>query len=215
MLYNTPMDKIGTLECLVVEPPETRSTLILMHGRGTSPDDLAPMAQRLPEGMAAILPQAPFPFPPEMPFGRAWYGMPPEQEEAVRESAGYLKELLDAVTEQDPAKAERVVLGGFSQGGVMALDVGLTYRPRLAGVVCMSGYLFPASTLPSSSSDAPPVCITHGREDEVVDVQRARKSRQALEEQGIASEYAEFDIPHTISEESWAFVSNFLQRVLR
>ena len=193
------------------EPAQATATVILMHGRGTTPDDLAPLAHRLPDGVSAILPQAPFPFPPDMPFGRAWYGMPPGHEEALRESAGYVKELLDEVTGKDPVRAQRVVLAGFSQGGVMALEVGLTYAPRLAGVVCMSGYLF---STPSSPVSAPPVCISHGRDDDVVGIQRARDSRRQLEALGIEPEYEEFDIPHTISEESWTYVTHFIERSL-
>jgi phospholipase/carboxylesterase len=86
-------------------------------------------------------------------------------------------------------------LSGFSQGGAMTLDVGLTLP--LAGLVVMSGYLHP-DVINTPQTDFPPTLITHGRYDEVVPLSAALKARAAAESLGVSVEYHEFDMGHEI-----------------
>ncbi len=211
------MERIGQLDCRVFDRPNATATLVLMHGRGTSADDLFSLGEHLPPHIRAVFPQAPYPFPFDGPmqFGYAWYGMSPEEGPHLEESATRIESLLRELVGDDPKKAGRVVLGGFSQGGVMTLHTGFRFRPQLAGLLCMSGYLFDADrALSKAHAPWPPVCLVHGIEDEVVDVRRARRAREALDEHGVVADYAEFNMGHTISGESWQFVLDFLATVL-
>lgn len=70
--------------------------------------------------------------------------------------------------------SDRIVLGGFSQGGAMAITAGLRYPRQLGGIVCFSGWAplrseYPACVHPSNAST--PILITHGSEDDKVDYQ--------------------------------------------
>ena len=104
---------------------------------------------------------------------------------------------------------ERTVIGGFSQGAVMAYALGLgpavpdaayPARPRPAGILAMSGFM---ATVPGFEHDLGnrqdfPVCITHGSLDPVIDIAFARQARVRLEEAGADVTYRESPMPHTI-----------------
>ncbi len=211
---------LGSLPCLIAEATEGTDepappTVILLHGRGASPDDLAPLAEALPARFRAVFPRAPDPFPDDHPFGWAWYGMAHEyQAGAIRRSAGLIAGLLDELTGGAPTAAARTVLGGFSQGGVMSLAVGLSRRPHLAGILCMSGYLFDADEAFAGGHAGAPICVVHGTEDDVVPVRRAHEARRVLHERNVPLDYEEFFMGHEITPASWSYVLTFLQRVL-
>ena len=133
--------------------------------------------------------------------------------QGLERSAGMLTGLLDELIKGDPARAAATTLGGFSQGAIMTLEVGFRYRPQLGGLVAMSGYLMDEARsfegLPDG--DAPPVCMVHGLHDDVIAVERGRKARAILEKHGVKTSYAEFEMGHGITDESWAFVNAFLE----
>lgn len=190
------------------------ATVILLHGRGASAEDLFSLAPTLRPGIRGVFPQAPDPFPADFPMGWAWYDMPPDILPGVTRSAKLLEELLDELTDRDPARAARTVLGGFSQGAVMTLDVGLRYRPRLAGLVAMSGYLFDEARAFDYHDAPPPVCLVHGAFDDVVQATRGREARRMLKKHAVEHVYEEFPMGHEISGDSWGFVQEFLGRTL-
>ncbi len=207
------MRTIANLSCLVSGSETAPRRLILLHGRGASPDDLYSLKDELPEGYAGIFPQGPLPFPPgPNPFGWAWFGMPPDQRPGLESSSLKLRTLLDEITQVDPARAASTILGGFSQGAVMALDVGLSYRPKLGGVLAMSGYLFDEarSFAGVADGDTPPVCMVHGIFDDVLPVERGRWARDILLARKVPLQYQEFEMAHASNGASWAVVRGYL-----
>lgn len=208
------MERIADLECLVHEPAGYTATAVLLHGRGASADDLFPLGKLLPPHVRAVFPNAPYPFPHSTGF--MWWDMPPNQRPGLEASALRVAALLDALADGDPARCARTVLGGFSQGSILTLDAGLRYRPRLAGLVCMSGYLMDESRASDGvfAAESPPICMLHGTFDDVIAVDRARRARAALEERGFAVQYAEFDMAHEISPASWRMVREFVTRAV-
>lgn len=85
--------------------------------------------------------------------------------------------------------AERIVLGGFSQGGAMSLFAGLTARVRLAGIVAMSSYLLLGSKLgdylPSPELNrATPILMAHGTVDAVVGFPAGSMSYEMVKQRG-------------------------------
>ncbi len=207
------MQRIAELDCLISGASPTQSRIVLLHGRGASAEDLFSLGDHLPARAQGIFPQGPERFPPGFEFGWAWYGLPPDDRQGVERSADLLEKFLDEIIRGDEARAARTILGGFSQGAVMTLDVGLRYRPKLGGLVAMSGYLFDESRAFSGIDglDTPPVCLVHGSHDEVVDVSRGRKAHDVLLKRGVDVRYQEFPMGHEINGESWGFVSRFLE----
>ncbi|MCZ0901358.1 alpha/beta hydrolase, partial [Microcoleus sp. HI-ES] len=101
----------------------------------------------------------------------------------------------------------RTILGGFSQGGAMTLDVGLTLP--VAGLICLSGYLH-SSISTVAGSVLPPVLIVHGTQDTIVPVSAAARSRESLTAWGAAVQYREFNMGHEILPEVIEVMRSFV-----
>ena len=160
---------------------EPEGALVLMHGRGADEHDLAPFLDLLDpkRRLVGVTPGGPLFLPPG---GRHWYVVPrvgyPDPDSF---RASY--ELLQRdVPELTGVPWERTILGGFSQGTVMAYALGLgAGRPTPAGIVAMSGFI-PTVEGWSADLDRPglPVWITHGRRDPVIGVEFAHaRARRA------------------------------------
>jgi len=114
-----------------------------------------------------------------------------------------LVELLDDLRAKG-FPPEQITLGGFSQGCLMAVDVGLRYPHRLAGIVGISGWVF---DLDNSVKDLPPVArqqrllMTHGTSDPVIPIERVRPQIPRLQTAGVKVDWREFAKVHTIQGE--------------
>jgi phospholipase/carboxylesterase len=184
--------------------------MIIMHGRGADANDLADIAPYLDNGYRFLFPNAPNPWEaaPGMTFGFTWFdGLPPEPR-SLEASRAKLATFIDDARQKFPAT--RLVLGGFSQGALMALDAGLR-RDDVAGIVAMSGALYEAD-LPTLRKDQR-VLIVHGTLDEMINVNLARRARRALEDRGLKPEYHEFAMGHQVTPESLEIVSEFIRTV--
>jgi phospholipase/carboxylesterase len=188
--------------------------VVVLHGRGADANDLADLAPHLDRGYRFVFPNAPKPFEP-MPgysFGFTWFDGWPADRDSVVESRTLLLQFLDEIIAKYPTPPGKVVLCGFSQGGLMALDVGFRTAIKLAGIVVMSGALY-EDDLPTFRKDIP-VMIVHGTADDAILPLAARRARLVLEENGVDVDYREFPIGHEVSEESMAEVAGFMARRL-
>jgi phospholipase/carboxylesterase len=189
-----------------------KGLIVSLHGWGANADDLASLSPffNLPD-YQFIFPNAPFPFP-DSSFGRAWYDLRRENMyEGLGESRQILIDWLKTLESSTGVPLSRTILSGFSQGGAMTLDVGLTLP--LAGLICMSGYLHPdaAKNVETQNMNSlPSVLITHGRQDTVVPLQAAMRARETLESLKVAVEYHEFDMGHEVRPEMLEIVRNFV-----
>jgi phospholipase/carboxylesterase len=209
----------------------TRASVIVLHGLGADGTDFLPFADEIdlsPVGPVRwIFPRAPV-RPGRVNNGyrmRAWYDIfefgaqatsPREDDAGLRESfAG-----VHALIEREVARgvpANKIVLGGFSQGCAITLGAGLRCRERLAGLVGMSGYLPLASATAAERHDANalvPIFLAHGQRDPVIALARATASRDALAALGYAVEWHPYPMEHSVSAEEVADLKRFLLRVL-
>ena len=184
--------------------------VIVLHGRGADATDLADIAPYLDHGYRFLFPNAPKPFEvyAGMSFGFTWFDGWPAEPESFKESRRLVLELLDKALEQYPTPIGKVILCGFSQGGMMALDTGFRTEKPIAGIVCMSGALN-EHDLPPFKREIP-VLVVHGTDDEVIPVNEARRTRAVLEEHGIDTEYHEFSMGHHVIDESLSVVRHFM-----
>jgi phospholipase/carboxylesterase len=181
---------------------EPDGALVLLHGRGVNMFDLLPVANELdPERrLVAVAPQAPLEL---SPGGWHWY---------VIEQVGYpnaetfwttyeqLASFLDGLPEQTGVPLSKTVLGGFSQGAVMAYALGLgDGRPHPAGVVGFSGFVPTVDRFRLADDlQGYPVAMGHGTRDPIIDIEFARRSRALLEQAGCDVLYRESPMGHTI-----------------
>ena len=198
-----------------------------MHGLGAGASDFhdVPPLLDLPAGLAVryVFPNAPR-IPVTINMGLimpAWYdvagfGSPAEDERRIRESAGWIDELVAREAERG-IPAGRVVLGGFSQGGAMALFAGLRHPEALAGVMCLSGYLLLPATLAAEGTEAnrsTPIFAAHGTADPMVPLERAAASRDLLVEAGYQVAWHEYPMAHQIAAEELGDIGRWLAGVL-
>src|SRR5579872_6016878 len=176
---------------------ESLPLVFLLHGRGADANDLADLTPLIGD-YRFVLPNAPEPFEPApgFRFGFTWFEGWPAERNSILRSRSLLLEFMDQIAERYPSPPGKVVLSGFSQGGLMSLDAGFRTRLQLAGIVVMSGALY-EEDLPDFK--ALPVLIVHGTEDDMIPVLAARRARRVLEEHGVNPEYHEFPMGHFVT----------------
>jgi predicted esterase len=111
-----------------------------------------------------------------------------QDEKGILESRDYFKGLIQSEIDAG-IPADRIVLGGFSQGGAMALFAGLTGPVRLAGIVGLSSYLpldskFPEFLKQNDFNKATPILMCHGTADGVVPTALGKDSSEFLKKLG-------------------------------
>lgn len=114
--------------------------------------------------------------------------------------------------------AARVVLGGFSQGGALSLDAGLSAPETLAGILCLSGYLaFPGGLAPSPAAALTPVLMLHGEEDPLVLPAFGAASADRIRAVGVKDVTLKTypDLPHSVNDEELADALRFLRERLK
>ncbi len=188
------------LDFIRVSPPAKqipKALIVTLHGWGANAQDVASLIPyiNLPD-YEFLLPNAPYPYP-YAETGRAWYDLRTENMYAgLVESKQLLIDWLQSLEANTGVPLSRTILSGFSQGGAMTLDVGLSLP--LAGLVVMSGYPHP-SVATLNPGNFPPTLIMHGTKDEVIPLQAAIKSRDMAKSLGVAVEYHEFEMGHEIN----------------
>ncbi len=221
------------LQTIEVHPAgEAVASVIVLHGLGADGTDFLPFADEI--DLCAIgpvrwlLPRAPV-RPVTVNNGyrmRAWYDIfefgaqtknQLEDDTGLRESFATIHALIDREVARG-VPAHRIVLGGFSQGCAVTLGAGLRYRERLAGLVGMSGYLPLADTTAAERRDAnalTPLFLAHGQRDPVIALDRGTATRDALKALGMAVEWHDYPMEHSVSTEEVADLQRFLLRVLQ
>jgi phospholipase/carboxylesterase len=216
------------LDSIVIDTaPNPSCSVIWMHGLGDSGEGWAPIVNELDlsglPGIRFIFPHANL-MPVTMNGGyvmRSWYDI--NLNAAVREDEKGLREsqiLVDALIEREIARgvpASRIVLGGFSQGCAMTLQAGLRYPHKLAGLMCLSGYVPLADKVAAERHPAnqdTPVFWAHGTMDPVVPVSRGIASRDLLKQLGYQVEWHDYPMQHSACADEVQDISAWLKKVL-
>ncbi|MEC4722153.1 alpha/beta hydrolase [Noviherbaspirillum sp. CPCC 100848] len=217
------------LETIEIETaPNPSVSVIWLHGLGADGNDFVPIVRELDlDGCPAI--RFVFPHAPTMPVTinngyvmRAWYdilGLDLGQREDM---AGLRKSqaLVEALIANEKARgipAHRIILAGFSQGCAMTLQTGLRHPEKLAGLLCLSGYLPLHQSVPDerhSTNHDTPIFLVHGRSDPVIPIALAQKSRDILISLGYNVEWHDYMMPHSVCQEEIDDISAWFKRIL-
>lgn len=195
--------------------------VVLLHGYGADGNDLIALAP----GWARALPNALFlsphaPFPLEAgPWGRQWFSLremsPAALETGAKSAAPVLDRFLDRMLEKYGLDDSKLALGGFSQGCMMALYVGLRRKRAPAAILGYSGALVGGPAWLAEITAKPPVMLVHGTADSVVPFAALGLAKAALEAAKVPVEaLARPGLAHGIDEEGLRSGLAFLARHL-
>lgn len=179
--------------------------MFLMHGYYSQPYALSTLGPLIdPDARYLVMaPRGPHPLPPHDSYWVEPGGGDPDEFAAIREA---LDALIDETCAARGFRREDTLVGGFSQGAGLALAVGLatSVRPRVAGVMCLSGYMPDHAGVDwdLAAARSVPVLVQHGTEDPMVPVERGREVAGRLRDAGLAVTYEEYPMGHDISIES-------------
>lgn len=198
---------------------EPAGALVLMHGRGTSELDLAPLLDVLDprHRLVGLAPRGPLSLPPG---GAHWYavreiGFPDPA--TFRSTFAALGAWLDGALAEQGVPPDRTILGGFSQGAVMAYVLGLAAgRPAPAGILALSGFIPTVERLaldPARRAGLP-VAIGHGTRDEVIGVKWGRDASERLRAAGADVLYRESPVTHTLDPRELPTWADWLARTI-
>ena len=197
------------IEAISAMPNGTQPThlLVVLHGWGANYQDFVPFAKVLNfPGFGYIFPNAPFEHF-QVPGGKAWYALENKEFTGLGESRQLLLDWLTSLEASTGVPLDKTILAGFSQGGAMALDVGLTLP--LAALCSLSGYLH-YQPQAQENQTFPPTMIIHGKQDPVVPLEAAVKARDELTKIGVSVQYQEFDMGHEVQEPAIALFKQFI-----
>jgi phospholipase/carboxylesterase len=212
------------LDTIEIDPEQPTASVIWLHGLGADGRGF--------EGIVAMLelPWVRFVLPHadhrsitlyDRCVVRGWYDIrchdysgDRECEADIRTSQAQIEALIRRENERG-IPSERIVLAGFSQGGAMALHVGLRWPEPLAAVVVLSAYRLmsgspAAERSPSDSST--PILFCHGTDDPVVPIGlgKAAYDQLAALDADREMEWCEYPMVHVVCPEEIAEIRRFL-----
>ncbi|MFC3095335.1 carboxylesterase [Alteromonas sediminis] len=217
------------LEFVEINPEQSPvATVIWLHGLGDSGHGFAPIVPelKLPESLPI---RFVFPHAPERSVTinagmrmRAWYDIVTmdfnhrADRAGVEESAGAVYQLLSAEIAKG-IPPEKIILAGFSQGGVIALHMAARIKEKLAGIMALSTYMCEPDSLREEATDtnkSTPILMAHGQHDDVVPVFLGNAACKTLQENGFNVDWHVYPMQHNVCFEELQQIRQFIIDVL-
>ena len=209
--------------------------VVLLHGFGAPGDDLVPLWKmiRVPDEVRFVFPAAPLSLNGGLQGGRAWWMLDMEQiardmasgrgrdvhaiPVGLSEARESIIALLDDLERNWHIASEHIILGGFSQGAMLACDTVLRTNRPFGGLALLSGSLIAKNDwVPAMAKRTGlPVFQSHGTDDPLLSCGIAKNLRDVMVEHGLSVEWHEFrgghEIPFGILERLGLFLRTHLK----
>jgi len=226
---NTTLEaSMTTLATEIVKTAEkTEYTVIWLHGLGADGNDFVPLVPelKLPDSLKVkfVFPHAPV-RPITLNNGYqmpAWFDMfsldraNNAKEDDILTTVSWINKLIDIEIENG-VPANKILLAGFSQGGVIAIQAGLRYPKKLAGVMILSSYIpFDEELFNSINEQQKGISIfaAHGVSDPVIPFKSWQDYVPKLEKLGFNVEAHSYPMEHSVCQDEVSDISNWLQGV--
>ncbi|MSR11668.1 MAG: carboxylesterase [Gammaproteobacteria bacterium] len=217
------------LPAIELEAPKgvkVNATIIWLHGLGADGNDFAPIVPQLnlpgDFGIRFIFPHA-----PEIPVTinngyvmPAWYDIKlmdidrHVDQQQLMQSARWVHDFIDREIARGIA-SERIIVAGFSQGGAVAFEAGLTYPKTLGGIMALSTYFATAASIQINPvQNSIPVLICHGTYDSVVPEALGLKSLATLQNLGFFPEYCSYPMEHSVCPQQIVEIGEWIRHTL-
>lgn len=204
--------------------PNPTAAVIWLHGLGASGHDFEPVVPELGLPSDAAV-RFIFPHAPNLPVTinggmvmPAWYDIKAMDIDRVVDtdqlvaSSNAVAKLVDREIERG-VNSENIVIAGFSQGGAVAYELGLSYPKRLGGILALSTYFATAKTVEISDANRGiPISIYHGTHDPMVPESLGRLSVEKLKELGFEPSYQTFPMEHSVCLEEIQDIGRFIRK---
>lgn len=204
--------------------PNPTASVIWLHGLGASGHDFEPVVPELGLPADAAV-RFIFPHAPNLPVTinggmrmPAWYDIKAMDidrivdTEQLMASSDAVARLIDQEIERG-VKSENIIIAGFSQGGAVAYELGLSYPRRLAGIIALSTYFATAKTVKvSEANKGIPINVYHGTRDPMVPESLGRMSVEKLKEMGFEPSYQTFPMEHSVCLEEIKDIAGFIRK---
>lgn len=204
---------------------EHDAVVIWLHGLGDSGNGFAPIVPelKLPDDhkIRFVFPHAPIrpvTINNGMPM-RAWYDIKSldfnnrADVEGVHESAAQVNALIDAEMAKG-ISSDRILLAGFSQGGVIALHLGTRFSKPLAGIMALSTYMSEPEKLQDEAhpiNKETPILCCHGQQDDVVPMFLGHAAFKVLEQNNYNVIWKEYLMQHNVCMQELNDISRWIQ----
>ena len=203
---NTPAADSFVLKYLVREPKvkaEKKKALILLHGVGSNESDLFSLANQFPDDYLVISARGQF----TLGAGRyAWFnvdfstGKPIFDKAQEASSRELIRKFIVQVKKE--YQLDEVYLGGFSQGAIMSLSIGLTHPTEVQRVIALSGRLLVEIRPFITKNDdlqKLKIFLAHGTQDNTLQIAFARDAKAFLDSLPVQLSYYEYEMGHQIN----------------
>jgi len=224
---------IEGLRTTAVGNPDAPLTLVLLHGYAMQPADLAPFAHSIGIPAYFLLPQGPVSSPNG---GHAWWEVDLEAREsalsigprdlasdhprglgAARQQFGQFLAAVTAEVEPGRTASRTIIIGGFSQGGMLALDWLLRGNQRVDGLALLSTSRVALSEWEPRRERLRnlPVFLSHGATDRDLAFAAGERLRDFLLESAAQLTWTPFEGGHEIPLVVWRGLRKFLAALLK
>lgn len=196
--------------------------VIFLHGVGADGADLIELADEFSDTLknaVFISPNAPFAYD-MFPAGYQWFSLVNRDEdilyEGVKKALPILKHYIDENLAKYDLSYKDLVLIGFSQGTMMALQLSLRLDQPCLAVIGFSGALIKSAELKLEIKSKPPILLVHGSEDQVISIESHVKAAKDLENMDLEVEDHIIDrLGHGISLEGIELANEFIKNRLK
>ena len=218
-------EKFNKLNYLSETQDDSKTCIVLFHGYGADANDLGSLAKvfKFSEPVDWFFPQGVLEVPiGPMMSGRAWFSLRVSDFESLSRGefsdvslTGEIKSVLSQTSEwlnRLGTQYEKVIFGGFSQGAILSSHAlyHLNFSP--SAMVLLSGFLMAPSAFPTfAEPHKVPFFQSHGKRDEVLPIEGAKKLYDKLTDSGLKGQWRPFGGGHEIPMDVIADLQKFLQ----
>ncbi len=232
MSYKNQLVEIGSLSALVTSGSEDARTIVLFHGYGADASDLYPLHQYIqaPKDTRWVFPEGVLDIEVTPGFGgRAWFPIDIEALERAMQSGTHrdLSTIRPPGLNEAKAKAlsllselektsSQIVIGGFSQGAMLANDIVFTTDFKVSGLITLSGTLLDSKSWEEGARKRKGLRYfqSHGQTDPLLSFSAAKKLNEIYERAEMQGGFMPFIGGHEIPEHVLMEVSSFVRHIV-